>query len=550
MLSHLLISNFALIDKLETDFTSGFTTITGETGAGKSIILDALSLVLGQRADTKVLKDKKKKCIVEGKFLLNRTNLIDFFSSNDLDYETELVLRREISPEGKSRAFINDTPVLLNIMKELGDKLVDIHSQHKNLSINESDFQLYIVDCYAGITDKVSEYSKKYSYWKDLIRIFTEQSELEKNAKKEQDYLQFLFDEIHQVNLKSNESEDLENELQLLNNVEHIKLSLSSAIQSLKNSETNAIQLIQNSYNQLFQIEKFDARFLGLAERIKSCLIEAKDISDELEDIEEQTTFNKDRYDLIVGRLNEINRLIQKHQVKSSNDLVFVKEEIEEKLSQIENQESKVKQLESEIIASEKELWSLANDLTKQRTKVFSEIEKKSISLLQQLGMPEVRIKISSEKSKTLKSHGTDEISFLFSANKGMELSEISRIASGGEISRLMLVFKHIISGKKLLPTIIFDEIDSGMSGEVAYKTGCIMKEMSENMQVFSVTHLPQIAALGNQQLQVYKSSSEKTTEVFLKSLKKEERIEAIAMMLGDGKIAEHTQKLAKKMLE
>ncbi len=549
MLKNLSIRNYALIDELEVDFYSGFTTITGETGAGKSIILDALSLIIGQRADAQVLLDKTKKCVIEGSFDISTYQLSEFFKKNDLDTDTNVLLRREINPEGKSRAFINDTPVNLAQLKELGDNLIDIHSQHKTLQINETEFQLYLIDSYAGIVDKAKLFKQDYTDLKEQKKQLLQMIEMETKARADNDYYLFLFNELESANLSENEQTNLEQELNLLNHVELIKSTLSKSLYSLNITEGNIIQQLSVIQNQISQIAGFDKELEENSKRLQSSYIELKDIIAELERIEERTLFNPERSEQINLRLNEIYRLQQKHRVESVKALLDIQQDLDTKIQDIASLEIKVKKLEHAIKQKEFELFARAEELSAKRKSIFAEIEQKAVGILVLLGMPNAKIKTENRKSPELKETGIDELVFTFSANKGSEMKPIDKVASGGELSRLMLAFKSLVSEKKLLPTIIFDEIDSGVSGEVASQTGTIMKNLAKGMQVIAITHLPQIAAKGNTHFQVYKVSDKNSTFVKIRKLEGDGRVDVIAEMLSGNNISEASVKTAKELL-
>jgi len=549
MLSHLSILNYALIDVIEVDFYNGYTVITGETGAGKSIILDALSLILGQRADIQSLTDKNKKCVIEGTFNIGKYQLKSFFEANNLDFENTLILRREINPEGKSRAFINDTPVSLAQMKELGEKLVDLHSQHQTRLINDEDYQMLAIDSYANISDQVKVHGSLFGEYREMKKEFQKLTELEKQSKADADYFNFMFGELETAALKETEQQELEQELELLNHVELIKSALSKSVFSLGSSENSINQQLNAVFSQLSQITKFDPSLEENVKRLQSVCIELKDITFEIEQIEEKINYSPERFDLVSQRLNEIYRLQQKHRVNSVAELLDIKNDIDKKLQNISSLETSIKKLELLISNKEKELLSSAETISAKRKSVFKEIEQKVVQILQQIGMPNARIKIEHKKSAAVSENGFDEIKFTFNANKGSELKEIDRIASGGELSRLMLAIKSIISRKKLLPTIIFDEIDSGVSGEVASKTGSIMKELSNDMQVISITHLPQIAGKSDYHYLVYKKEEKNATFTHIKILKPNERVEVLAEMLSGSNITEASIKTAKQLL-
>lgn len=549
MLSHLSILNYALIDVIEVDFYHGYTAITGETGAGKSIILDALSLILGQRADIQSLTDKNKKCVIEGTFNIEKYQMKPFFEANNLDYEKTLILRREINPEGKSRAFINDTPVSLGQMKELGEKLVDLHSQHQTRLINDEDYQMLAIDSYANISDLVKQHSDLFGAYREMKKELQKLAEQEKQSKADSDYFNFLFGELENAALKENEQQELEQELELLNHVELIKSALSKSVFSLGSGENNINQQLNSVYTQISQVSKFDGSLEENVKRLQSVCIELKDITSEIEQIEEKINYSPERFDVVSQRLNEIYRLQQKHRVNSVAELLDIKNDIDRKLQNISSLETSIKKLELLISNKEKELQTSAETISVKRKSVFKEIEQKVVQILQQIGMPNARIKIEHKKSAAVNESGFDEIKFIFNANKGAELKEIDRIASGGELSRLMLAIKSIISRKKLLPTIIFDEIDSGVSGEVASKTGAIMKDLSKDMQVISITHLPQIAGKSDHHYLVYKKEEKNATFTHIKILQPEERVEVLAEMLSGSNITEASIKTAKQLL-
>lgn len=549
MLAHLSILNYALIDVIEVDFYAGYTVITGETGAGKSIILDALSLILGQRADIQSLTDKNKKCVIEGTFNIEKYSLKNFFEANNLDYENTLILRREINPEGKSRAFINDTPVSLAQMKELGEKLVDLHSQHQTRLINDEDFQLLAIDSYADISNSVKEHAVLFAAYREKKKEHQKLCDIEKQSKADADYFNFLFSELEAASLKENEQQELEQELELMNHVEQIKSALSRSVFALGSSENSINQQLSIVYGQLAQVSKFDTGLEENVKRLQSACIELKDITSEIGLIEEKINYSPERFELVSQRLNEIYRLEQKHRVNTVAELLEIKNDLDQKLQNISSLETNIEKLEMLISDKEKELQASAESISTGRKLVFKEIEQKVVHILQQIGMPNARIKIEHQKLPSINENGFDEIKFTFSANKGSELKEIDRIASGGELSRLMLAIKSIISRKKLLPTIIFDEIDSGVSGEVASKTGSIMKELSKDMQVISITHLPQIAGKSDFHYLVYKKEEKNATHTCIKILKPEERVGVLAEMLSGVNVTEASIKTARQLL-
>ncbi|MCK9612935.1 MAG: DNA repair protein RecN [Bacteroidales bacterium] len=549
MLKTLHISNYALIDNLEAEFYPGFSVVTGETGAGKSIILGAFSLILGQRADAQVLTDKKRKCIIEAIFFVEKGFAADFFTFQGLDFDTTLILRREINPEGKSRSFINDTPASLAQLKELGDKLVDVHSQHQTRMINTMDFQMLAIDDYAGISDKVRKHAEEFAASNEIKNELVRLMDLEQKSKNEADFFNFLYNELEQSALKENEQPSLEQELEMLNNVELIKSTLTKTLYALNQEENNILQQLVNIQQQIASLSKFDISLEENSKRMQSLNIELKDIVSELEHTEGKIFFNPERLETVSQRLSEIYRLQQKHKVSSVKELIDIKNELDSKLQHIASLEGDIEKLKKKITSKENELQKSAEKISSARKAVFPEIEQKLVNMLQMLGIPNARIKIQCIQSGFMKENGLDEISFTFSANKGSELKEFERIASGGEQSRLMLAIKSLISRKKLLPTIIFDEIDSGVSGEIASKTGSIMKELSKDMQVIAITHLPQIAGKSDYHYQVFKTEDEKSTFTHMKVLTKEERIDVLATMLSGNKITDASIKTAKQLL-
>ncbi len=434
-------------------------------------------------------------------------------------------------------------------MKELGDKLIDIHSQHNTLLINETDFQLFVVDNYADIYSEAVDFRKQLAELKELKKELAQKTELEKKSRADADYYSFLFNELEQANLVESEQRDMEQELEVLTHVELIKTALAKSLFTMNETENNSLQQLSFIQSQLSQIARFDERVEENAKRLQSLFIELKDIGQELEQIEEKTLFSPDRLEHINLRLNEIYRLQQKHHVGSVAELLTVKNDIDDKLQAISSLETQINELASRIEQKHAGLMKIAQGISQKRSKVFAEIESKAVSILKMLGMPDARIRIENNKSEVLTDNGIDEIYFTFSANKGSDLKEIARIASGGEISRLMLVFKSLISRKRMLPTIIFDEIDTGVSGEVANKTGQIMKELSQGMQVITITHLAQIAARGNQQYQVYKTVDKNSTFINIRKLEETDRVGVLAEMLSGKDISEASITIAKQML-
>ncbi len=549
MIQSLQITNYALINKLEIDFKKGFSIITGETGAGKSILLGALSLILGNRAESSVLKDKSKKCIVEACFRIENYGFKSFFESNSLDYDNECFVRREILPHGKSRSFINDTPVNLSQLKELGLKLVDIHSQHQSLLLGNREFQLSLIDGLAQHESLIQKYKREYIKLKDENLILSElQAKAEKN-KADLDYLQFQFNQLEELNLNNTEEQvQLEEELDALNHSEEIKLGLSRILEYLNSDDNSALALIKASYLEAGKLQSFyNAK--ELADRLESIDIEIKDIANELEKQYEGINYDPNKIEEINERLGLIFSLQQKYKVSTIKDLMDLQNKFSSQITEIESYD--------ELIAKQKRIcndlnsktYSLAKKISINRKAVLPKAKNAIVELLQSLGMPFSRFVIKMEDTDISES-GIDKINFLFSANKKSPLHEIKKVASGGEISRLMLCIKSIISKTNKLPTIIFDEIDTGVSGDIADKVGNIMKDMSKNMQVINITHLPQIAAKGDVHYCVYKDEINDVTHTQIKILTKEERLVELAKMLSGADVSKAAIENAKVLLK
>ncbi|HEY2583523.1 MAG TPA: DNA repair protein RecN [Mucilaginibacter sp.] len=558
MLQKLSISNYALIDNLEISFDSGLNILTGETGAGKSIILGALSLILGQRAESRYFFNQQKKCVIEGTFKIGAFHLKQFFEENDLDYESETVLRREISSDGKSRAFVNDTPVTLNILKALGEKLIDIHSQHATLEINDPDFQLLVVDAVAKHDELLSEYRSKFrAYQKSITKLKHLTAESEK-AKADLDYFQFQFDELEKAKLLRDEQQHLEQELLALTNAEEIKRNLSGAHYLMLEGETSAIIQLREAGHQLFSLEKFNEQIAELHRRLNSAVIELKDIVTEIETIEQHTQINEERLDEVNARLSLIYNLQKKHRVNTNTELLQLQHDLSDKIQQAVFGDEAIEKLTLQINLDKAELEKLAASLSANRKKVIPEIETQVLKSLAEMGMGNATLKIelssaighnSPPAGGGLGDNGLDQVKFLFTANKGHALSEMSKVASGGELSRLMLSIKSLIAQNTALPTIIFDEIDTGVSGEVANKVGQIMERLAQNLQVITITHLPQIASKGKSHYFVYKDEEGATTYTRIKQLNQQERVLEIAKMLSGDKPGESALLNAKELL-
>lgn len=548
MLKHLSITNFALIENLQVDFFEGFSVITGETGAGKSIILGALSLILGQRADLQSLMDKEAKCVVEGVFDVVNLGLDDFFVQNELDFQDHSILRREILPGGKSRAFINDTPVNLNLLSELAEKLLDIHSQHKTITLGDVDFQMEVVDGLAGNVDILDHYQKKFNSYKKLGNELETLKVAEEKARKEQDFIKFQFDELQTARLKQHEQEEIEHELEILTHAEEIKIRLGNAV-GIMNTEEGILASMNNLINELRKIKSFFGEIGGLFDRLEIDTIDLKDIAAELAKLEEKVEVNTERTAKLIERINLIYLLQTKHKVADISGLLRIKDDYERQMHDYSSLENKIVATNEALQKLSAELHSDAVIISENRKNIIVMLEKQILEIIDGLGMPRAQFKVEFEKSDTLTQNGFDKVRFLFNANQGGELREISRVASGGELSRLMLAVKSLVATKKYLSSIIFDEIDSGVSGEIAGKMGSIMQDMAKSMQIIAITHLPQIAARGNHHYLVYKEMNETNTKTFLKMLPESGRINEIAKMLSDSKISNSALETARELL-
>lgn len=549
MLQKLTIENYVLIDHLEIEFHQGLSVITGETGAGKSILLGALSLIVGQRADSSVLWDTSRKCIVEGTFLIRDYSLENFFKNNELDFDETAILRREISQNGKSRAFINDTPIHLALLKELGDKLVNIHSQNDIVTLNETNFQLAVLDNYAKTIVDIQKYRTLFLRYIQLTKDLDELVQKEIRSRQEKDYNQFLFDELEAAALKEGEQEEIEKRLEILAHAEEIKTNLFKASQTLSANESSILSQLSDLVNDIRHLSRFYSELTEIAGRLSSDQIDLKDINSEIERIDQEIVFDPAESETLANRLDMIYRLEKKHAVSSVRDLLQIEQGLEKKLRDIFTLDEKIEGLNKQITHESEEIAVLAGKISIKRKKVVPAIENNIVSLLVKLGMPDAKIQVEHNALEEPGKDGIDKVRFLFSANKGVDLDEIPRIASGGELSRLMLSIKSLISQKNLLPTIIFDEIDSGVSGEIAGKVGSILRKMAGTMQVIVITHLPQIAGKGDLHYLVYKINENNVARTCMKLLSKEERILEIAKMLSNEKVTESAYTTAKELL-
>jgi DNA repair protein RecN (Recombination protein N) len=533
MLSYLYIANYAIIEELKVGFNNGFTVITGETGAGKSILLGALSLILGKRVDTSVLNDKSKKCVIEGVFKIIEEKHASFFSLNDLDFDNETTVRREISPTGKSRAFINDTPVNLTVLKEFSELLIDIHSQHQTLQVKDVDFQLNVVDSYAELSIEVILYKKEFKKYIALKRAYENLVNQEKTAKSDVDYLTFQLNELLALSLKENEQEELEAQLEIINNSEEIKEVLQFSVEAFNNSDNNIVSTIKSIQQSFSKLSHCSEDYKNISERLNSTFIDVADIAREIELLNDNSDFDTDNAEYINLRLNSIYSLEQKHHLSNSNELILLQESLKDKLAKVNSFDEEIENHLKELELKEKELRDIAKQLSAKRVKSFAKLSKDILTNLSELGMAEASFEVRHTLSDKLNEHGLDEITFLFSANKGFSPIELHKAASGGELSRLMLTIKSILSKTTDISTILFDEIDTGVSGDVADKMGSIMKQMSSSMQVIAITHLPQVAAKGNHHYKIVKKITNDKTITTLSVLTKDDRIDEIAKMLS-----------------
>ncbi|MCE5179719.1 MAG: DNA repair protein RecN [Porphyromonadaceae bacterium] len=550
MLKSLFIQNYALIDSLQIDFDRGFTVITGETGAGKSIILGALSLILGQRADARHIKQGETKCVIEGVFDIAAYDMQPLFEERDWIYDgDECILRREIWSNGKSRAFVNDSPVYLNDLKEFGDRLIDIHSQHQNLALNDNLFQLNVVDLLAGTTKERLEYTVAYTGYRSVEQLLKELRLQARKNKEEEDYLRFQYTALSAAALQPGEQERLETELEAITHSEEIKSGLFTVTSFLSGNEHNVESLLRTVGDTLRQIQAVYPRAADLVARVESAYIDLKDVCAEASHFFEDIDFDPNRQQLLEDRLSTIYDLQKKHAVTTVEELLQLRDEMGVKLQGIDSLDEQLASLEKEIEVRSSVMLGKANLLTQKRKAAVPAIEKELIEKLAFLRMPNIRFRCDFTSKSHPDATGADHVQFLFSANRNRELQPVSQIASGGEISRLMLCLKSMIAGATALPTIIFDEIDTGTSGEVADKVGVIMEEMGKQMQVIAITHLPQIASKGYSHFVVYKEDHADTVSTQLKQLSTEERVSEIARMLSGAEISLQAVENARVML-
>ena len=550
MLKQLQIKNYALIDELDIKFSNNLSVITGETGAGKSILLGALGLILGKRADVQTLQNKESKCIIEGSFQIGEYQLNSFFDNNDLDYEIETTLRREISPNGKSRAFINDTPVNLGQLKELGSHLIDVHSQHETLLLNSKSFKFSVIDSFAGHSDKLKQYKEHYSNLAESKKVLAELVEEQKQSKLDIDYFQFQLDELLEANIKPDEQEQIELELKTLSNAEMIKETLYQSFLSLSEEEDSLLDKFRLISSELNKVREFSKEIEAIAKRIDSTFIEVGDLASEIDSMQGAVSYDAEKIQIVNERLNSIYALQQKHQVNTNAQLLDVQQQLEIKLQGISSLQEAILKAENAVDELTKKVNLVGEKISTKRKQVIPKLQKAIIDLLHLVKMPHSNLSIELDSSDVPSQYGLDNIQLLFSANKGGDLQELSKVASGGELSRLMLCIKSITSEHIALPSIVFDEIDTGVSGEVADKMGTIMRKMGQKMQVISITHLPQIAGKGHDHFYVYKDERAGLTKSSIKKLNENERVDELAKMLSGAEMTNAAVENARELLK
>ncbi len=540
MIKRLIVHNYALIDHLEIDFNQGFSVITGETGAGKSILLGALSMILGQRIETKAIKQSGVKCVVEGVFDVSMYNMTPFFEENELDYDaTHCILRREVSPAGKSRAFINDTPVSLTQLKELGERLIDIHSQHQNLLLGNDKFQLQVVDVVAGNTELLATYRKAYIRYKTTLKELKQLQEGAAASREEEDYTRFQLNQLAELNLKEGEQESLESEQELLAHAEEIKGELYAATNCLNGGDEAVVSLLKQALTRLQNLTRLHPTVDEIVQRIHSNYIDLKDITNEVEREQDRVQVDPERLAQVEDRLNAIYQLQQKHRVLTIGDLLRLQEELTHRLDDIDHSDERIAQLQTQVQEQRHQAQLLADELTQQRGVSAQTLATTLEQKVKPLGMPNLRFEVELQPKGELDEMGAERVNFLFSANKNQPLQPVAEVASGGEISRLMLCIKAFIASAIALPTILFDEVDTGVSGDIADKMAGIMQEMSQYMQVMSITHLPQVASKGDTHYRVYKHDVADATHTQIDLLLPEQRVEEIARMLSGSEMTQ-----------
>ncbi|EWH13515.1 DNA repair protein RecN [Cellulophaga geojensis KL-A] len=549
MLVSLSIKNYALIDHLNVSFTNGFTVITGETGAGKSILLGGLALVLGKRADLSSLRDKEKKCVIEAEFSISKYNLKSFFNENDVDYEENTIIRREILPSGKSRAFINDSPVRLATLTALGDSLIDVHSQNQTLQLGDNAYQFKVIDGLASNTDLLATYEKNLRLFKKETKALELLQQEKQEGIKEHDYNTFLLSELENAPLKEGILEELEEQYEQLNNVENIMEHLSKGHQLISDEQVGILTLLAELKQASSKLAGFGAQFTSLNDRVQSVFIEVDDIFEEFESLENNVEANPKLLEEVNAKLQLLYDLQKKHGVLEVKELLQIKEDLAQKVDATENIDATIQAKEAEIAAQEKALNTICTKISKQRKAIIPELKQQLESILASLGMPSAEFKIEINEAPSFMYNGKDELVFQFSANKGSSFGELKKVASGGELSRIMLAIKAVLAKYEDLPTLMFDEIDTGVSGEISNRMGVIMQEMSSSMQIFSITHLPQVASKGNHHYKVYKEDKNNVTHTQMKQLTTEERVVELAEMLGGKDLSDSAIAHARQLL-
>lgn len=549
MLTYLAIQNYALIDDLKVSFSAGFTTLTGETGAGKSILLEGLALVLGNRADRSSLREDDRKCIIEAQFEISRYRLQPFFDKNSLDYDDHTILRREIHPNGKSRAFVNDSPVTLDVLSELGKRLIDVHSQHQTLQLAEHDFQLKVIDALADNSTHLDKYRglrKTYLHTQKALDLLLE---TQKDAFKEKDYNTFLLQELEAAPLKPGIQEELEEQQEQLSNVETITEQLASGLSLLSNAEMGIQQLLRELLQATSRLARFGKQYTNLHDRVQSVLIEADDIADEFVTASDAVESDPALLEQVNTRLQLLYDLLKKHQAANVEELIGIKDELSAKVEVTLRLDTDIEEKKRELEQARQAIEEKAAELSSRRKKVIPELKDQLESLLHSLGMPNAAFDLKIQPASDFRSNGKDHLMFLFTANKGATFGELKKVASGGELSRIMLAIKSILAKYEPLPTMMFDEIDTGVSGEISNRMGEIMLQMSKSMQVFSITHLPQVASKGDQHFKVYKEDDGAVTHTRIKELEPDERIVELAEMLGGKSLSDSALAHARQLL-
>ncbi|MBN2236605.1 MAG: DNA repair protein RecN [Bacteroidales bacterium] len=549
MLKNLSISNYVLIDSLHIDFHEGFSAITGETGAGKSIIIGGLGLILGKRADTATLLNEEKKCIIEGTFDVSAFQLTQFFEENDLDYDALTRIRREITPQGKSRAFINDTPVNLNLLKQLGELLIDIHSQHNTLLIHDLDYQLDLLDAFAGNDQLKEKYLEKYLEFRKSQALSIKLQKQLAQAQADNDYIRFLLEELEAAQIGIGETEEIENELNLLNHAEEIKTAWLQTSDTLNSDNQGVLSQVNQLLQQLRPVQNFQPELSSIYERLNSVYIELDDLAREAVSMEDSVEIDPKKQEFLNERLSLIFKLIKKHQLQNAEELKLKEESLANQLFSSDEMQNQLNELEKRLQIDQQELTILAKNLNSEREKAAQPLANQLQEQLMLLGIPDAQIVFKLQTLPDFAETGLDEIAFLFSANAGLKPDLVSKTASGGELSRLMLSIKYLLASKRNLPSIIFDEIDSGVSGEIAERLGILMQQLGTRMQVLSITHLPQIAALAKNHYLVYKKNETTFARTEIKKLTQEERVEELAAMLSGSEISQYARDNALALL-